>query len=39
VQVVLEREVEVGQRLGLDALRGVDEQQRPLAGRQAAETS
>ena len=36
VQVVLEREVEVRQRLGLDALRGVDQQQRALAGRERA---
>ena len=34
VQVVLERQVEVGQRLRLDALRGVDEQHRALAGGQ-----
>ena len=31
VQVSAEREVEVGQRLGLDALRGVDQQHRGLA--------
>ncbi len=36
VQVVLEREVEVGQRLRLDALRGVDQQQGALAGGQRA---
>ena len=36
LQVVLEREVEVGQGLGLDALGGVDEQDRALAGGQAA---
>ncbi len=36
LQVVLEREVEVGQGLGLDALGGVDEQDRPLAGGEAA---
>jgi hypothetical protein len=36
VQVVLEREVEVGQRLRLDALRGVDEQQGALAGGERA---
>ena len=34
VQVVLERQVEVGQRLRLDALGGVDEQHRALAGGQ-----
>jgi hypothetical protein len=33
-QVVLQRQVEVGQRLGLDALRGVDQQDRALAGLQ-----
>ena len=32
VRSALEREVEVGQRLRLDALRGVDEQDRALAG-------
>ncbi len=31
LQVVLEREVEVGQRLGLDPLRGVDQQHAALA--------
>ena len=36
VQVVLQREVEVGQRLRLDALRGVDEQDRALAGGERA---
>ena len=36
VQVVLEREVEVGQRLGLDALGGVDEQHGALAGGERA---
>ena len=35
-QVVLERQVDVGQRLGLDALGGVDDQQRALAGGEAA---
>ena len=30
-EVLLQRQVEVGQRLGLDALRGVDEQDRALA--------
>ena len=33
-QVVLERQVEVGDGLRLDALRGVDHQQRALAGGQ-----
>ena len=32
---MLEREVAVGERLGLDALRGVDEQHHPLAGGEA----
>ena len=32
LEVVLDREVGVGQRLRLDALRGVDQQQRALAG-------
>ena len=36
VQVVLERQVEVGQRLRLDALRGVDQQDGALAGGQRA---
>jgi len=36
VQVVLQREVEVGQRLRLDALRGVDEQDGSLTRRQRA---
>ena len=36
LEVVLHREVGVGQRLGLDALAGVDDQQRPFAGGQAA---
>ena len=31
LEVVLDREVGVGQRLRLDALRGVDQQQRALA--------
>ena len=35
-QVVLERQVDVGQRLRLDALGGVDDQDRALAGGQAA---
>ena len=35
-EVVLEREVAVGEGLGLDALRGVDEQDRALAGGEAA---
>ena len=33
-EIVLHGQVQVGQRLGLDALRGVDEQQRALAGGQ-----
>ncbi len=36
LQVVLEGEIEIGQGLGLDALRGVDQQYRALAGGQAA---
>ncbi len=32
LQVVLDGEVRVGERLRLDALRGIDQQQRPLAG-------
>ena len=36
VQVVLERQVEVGERLRLDALGGVDEQHGALAGGEAA---
>ena len=36
VQVVLQRQVQVGQRLRLDALRGVDQQHRTLAGGQRA---
>ena len=36
LQVVLEREIEVGQGLGLDALCGVDEQDGAFAGGQAA---
>ena len=36
LQVVLERQVGVGQGLGLDALGGVDEQHDALAGGQAA---
>ncbi len=36
LEVVLEGEVEVGDGLRLDALGGVDEQQRPLAGHQRA---
>ena len=35
-EVVLEREVAVGERLRLDALRGVDEQHRALARGEAA---
>ena len=35
-QVRLERQVDVGQRLRLDALRGVDDEQRALAGGQRA---
>jgi hypothetical protein len=33
-EVVLHRQVQVGQRLGLDALRSVDQQHRALASRQ-----
>ena len=33
------REIHVGDRLGLDALRRIDQKQRPLAGRKAPETS
>ena len=36
LEVVVEREVDVGQRLRLDALRGVDDQQRALAGAERA---
>ena len=36
LQVVLDGEVEVGQRLRLDALGGVDEQDRALAGGERA---
>ena len=36
LEVVLERLVAVGQGLGLDALGGVDQQDRPLAGGQRA---
>ena len=36
LQVVLQRHVDVGQRLGLDALAGVHHQHRALAGRQRA---
>ena len=36
LEVVVEREVGVGQRLRLDALRRVDEEQRPLAGLERA---
>ena len=32
LEVVLDREIGVGERLRLDALRGIDEQQRALAG-------
>ena len=35
-EVVLHRQVEVGERLGLDALGGVDQQDRALAGGQRA---
>ena len=35
-QIVVQREVGVGQRLRLHALRGVDHQQRAFAGLQAA---
>ena len=38
VQVVLQREVEVGQGLRLDALGGVDEQDGGLARLEAAAT-
>ena len=34
VEVGLERQVDVGQRLRLDALRGVDDEERALAGGQ-----
>ena len=36
VEVVVERQVDVGQRLRLDALRRVDDQQRALAGAERA---
>ena len=36
LMVVLDRLVDVGERLRLDALRGVDDQQRALAGGEAA---
>ena len=36
LEVVVEREVGVGERLRLDALRGVDDQQRAFAGRERA---
>ncbi len=36
LEVVLDGQVGVGERLRLDALRGVDQQQRALAGRQRA---
>ena len=36
LEVVLDRLVAVGQRLGLNALRGVDQEHGPLAGRQRA---
>ena len=39
VQVVLERQVEVGQRLRLDALRGVDEQDAPSQAARLRDTS
>ena len=35
-EVVLDRQVGVGDRLGLDALRRVDDEQRAFAGAQAA---
>ena len=38
-QVVLERQIDVGQRLRLDALGRVDDQDGALARRQARETS
>ena len=34
-EVLAQREVDVGERLGLDALRGVDDEDRALAGLQA----
>ena len=37
-EVLFERQMVVGQRLRLDALRGVDDQQRALAGRAASAT-
>ena len=36
LEIVLERQEEVGERLGLDALRRVDDQQHALGGRHAA---
>ncbi|CDN46190.1 hypothetical protein BN871_LI_00040 [Paenibacillus sp. P22] len=36
LQVVVQRQIDVGQRLGLDALGRVHDQQRALAGREAA---
>ncbi len=36
VQVAVQRQVQVGQRLRLDALGGVDQQHRALAGLQRA---
>ncbi len=36
LEVVVEREIQVREGLGLDALRGIDEQNRPLAGREGA---
>jgi hypothetical protein len=39
LEVGLEREVEVRDRLRLHPLRGVDEQHRPLAGVQRPDTS
>jgi hypothetical protein len=38
-EVVLERQVEVRERLRLDALRGVDEQDRALAAASERDTS
>ena len=34
--IVLDRLIDIGQRLGLDALTGIDHQQRSLAGRERA---
>ena len=35
-QVLLHRQMHIGHRLRLHALRGIDDQQRPFAGAQAA---